>query len=57
MWDLRRGSAGFLLKWGILKEKMRDFLVKWEILEEKTRDLQLNGGFPSRNRVIFKLNG
>ena len=71
MRDLRRENACFShkwgtcedktrlsrVKWGILKEKMRDCLVKWEILEEKTRDLLLNGGFPSRNRVIFKLNG
>ena len=43
MKDLRRGSAGFSLKWGIL--------------EEKTRDFHLNGGFPKRKRVIFVLSG
>ena len=43
MKDLRRGSAGFSLKWGIP--------------EEKTRDFCLNGGFPKRKHVIFGLKG
>ena len=53
MKDLRRGSAGFSLKWGILEEKMRDFRVKRGILEEKPPDFRLNEGFAKRKRGIF----
>ena len=57
MKDLRRGSAGFSLKWGIPEEKTRDFRLKWGIPEEKTHDFCLNGGFVKRKRVIFGLKG
>ena len=32
------------VKWGILKEKMRDFWVKWGICEEETRDFRVKWG-------------
>ena len=57
MKDLRRGSAGFSLKWGIPEEKTRDFRYKWGILEEKTRDFRLNGGFSKIKTRDFCLNG
>ena len=35
---------------------MLGFLVKWGIREEKMRDFRLNGGLAKIKRVIFWLN-
>ena len=35
----------FLVKWGILEEKLHFFLVKWGISEEKMHDIRLDVRF------------
>ena len=57
MKDLRRGSAGFSLKWGIPEEKTRDFRLKWGIPEEKTRDFWFKWGIPEEKTRDSRLNG
>ena len=56
MGNLRRGNMLFLLKWGILEEKMRDFHLNGKFALRK-RYFHLNGGFSKRKRVNCGLNG